>query len=183
MYVTDVRQQQGPLKERYRQHPEQARIADTVESLPADLRDPTRVRAGRTGPPAFEIAIGLHRAAGGDGTLPCPGDVLAAALVACQELTVRMVAANMGIELESVQVKVTSHADLRGTLAIDRETKVGAQRLDIETHVRVRGGDPERSRRLLAAAERYCSTLDTLRNPPRISTRFTCDHVEVAEPA
>ncbi len=178
MYLVDVRQQQAPLKERLRQQPEQARITDTVESLPSDLRDPTRVRAGRTGEPAFEIAIGLHRVAGGDGMLPCPGDVLAAALVACQELTLRMVAANMGIDLESVHVKVTSHADLRGTLALDRQTKVGAQKLEVATHVRVRDGDPERARRLLAAAERYCSTLDTLRNPPEISTTFTCEHVQ-----
>jgi uncharacterized OsmC-like protein len=178
MYLVDVRQRQTPLKERYREHPEQARITDTVESLPADLRDPTRVRVGRTAEPAFEISVGLHRAAGGDAPLPCPGDVLAAALVACQELTVRMVAANMGIELEAVHVQVTSRADLRGTLAVDRLTKVGAQTLEVATHVRVRGSDPERARRLLAASERYCSTLDTLRNPPEISTRFTCEHVD-----
>jgi uncharacterized OsmC-like protein len=177
MYVVDVRQQQAPLKERYRAHPEQARITDTVESLPSDPRDPRRVVVGRAAAPAFEIAVGLHRAAGGEAPLPCPGDVLAAALVACQELTVRMVAANMDIDLESVHVRVTTQADLRGTLGIDRQTKVGAQRLDVATHVRIRGGDPERARRLLAAAERYCSTLDTLRNPPEIATSFTCEHV------
>jgi uncharacterized OsmC-like protein len=177
MYLIDVRQHQASIKEGMRRDPEQARIEDTVESLPSDLRDPMRVRVGRSGEHPFEISVGLHRAAGGDGTLPCPGDVLAAALIACQELTVRMVAANMGIELDAVRVAVTSRADLRGTLAIDRNVKVGVQQMDVRTHVRVRGGDPERARRLLAAAERYCSVLDTLRHPPEITASFTCEHL------
>ncbi len=177
MYVVDVRQHQSPIKEAFRRDPEQARITDTIESLPSDLRDPMRVRVGRMGDRAFEVRVGLHPAAGGDGTLPCPGDVLAASLAACQELTVRMVAANMGIELQDVRVTVTCRSDLRGTLAIDRSTKVGIQQMDVRTHVRVRGGDPERARRLLAAAERYCSILDTLRNPPDMSATFTFEHV------
>jgi uncharacterized OsmC-like protein len=171
MYVVDVRQRQAPIKDDLRQHPERARIADVVESLPSDLRDPTRVRVGRPG--VFEVAVGLHRVAGGDGVLPCPGDVLQAALVACQELTVRMVAANMGIELEDVRVTVTGKSDLRGTLAIDRDTKVGIQKLEVSTHVTVRDGDPERARRMLAAAERYCSILDTLRHPPEVTATFS----------
>jgi len=182
MYLVDVRQRQAPIKEDLRKHPEKARIADVVQSLASDLRDPTRVRVGRAGARAFEIAVGLHPVAGGDGAQPCPGDVLEAALAACQELTVRMVAANMGIELEDVRVAVTGTSDLRGTLAIDRGTKVGIQRLEVRTHVVVRGGDAERAHRLLAAAERYCSILDTLRNPPEIAATFTFDHVAAGPP-
>ncbi len=178
MYLVDVRQQQAPLKEEMRQHPERAKITDTVQSLPSDLRDPMHVRAGRVGDKPFEITVGVHRSAGGDGKFPCPGDVLAASLVACQELTVRMVAANMGIDLEDIRVTVTASSDLRGTLGIDRNTKVGIQTLDVATHVVVRGGDPERARRLLAASERYCSILDTLRHPPEITARFTFEHLE-----
>jgi len=108
MYAIDVRQIQAPIKEEYRSHPERARIQDVVHSLPSDLSDPTRVRVGRAGPKGFEIAIGVHRGVGGDGTLPCSGDVLAAALAGCQELSVRMVAANMGVQLEDVRVEVSA---------------------------------------------------------------------------
>jgi uncharacterized OsmC-like protein len=183
MYTVDVRQHQASIKEDLRQHPDRARIADTVHSLPSDLRDPMRVRIGRADGRAFEIAVGLHPVAGGDGTLPCPGDVLEAALAACQELTVRMVAANMGLALDHVRVTVTGTSDLRGTLALDRATKVGIQKLEVRTHVVVRGGDAERARRLLAAAERYCSILDTLRNPPEVLAAFTFDHVADGAPA
>jgi uncharacterized OsmC-like protein len=177
MYAIDVRKIQTPIKEEYRSHPERARIDDVVHSLPSDLSDPTRVRVGRSGPKGFEIAIGVHRGVGGDGTLPCSGDVLAAALAGCQELSVRMVAANMGVELEDVRVEVTAQGDLRGALGLDRNTKVGLERLEIRTHVKVRGGDPDRARRLLEAAERYCAILDTLRHPPAIEAHFTLDHI------
>ncbi|HEY7649833.1 MAG TPA: OsmC family protein [Methylomirabilota bacterium] len=176
MYAIDVRTIQTPIKDEYRRHPERARIEDVVHSLPSDLGDPTRVRVGRSGPQGFEIAIGVHRGVGGDGTLPCSGDVLAAALAGCQELSVRMVAANMGVELEDVRVEVTAQGDLRGALGLDRNTKVGLERLQIRTHVKVRGGDPDRARRLLEAAERYCAILDTLRHPPAIDASFTLDH-------
>jgi uncharacterized OsmC-like protein len=104
--------------------------------------------------------------------------VLAAALAGCQELTLRMVAASMGIELADVQVEVTARGDLRGALALDRTARIGIEKLEVRTRVVVRGGDPERARRLLEAAERYCAILDTLRHPPEITTEFTLSHVE-----
>src|SRR5207244_12327367 len=97
MYTVDGRRHQASIKEDLRQHPERARIADTVQSLPSDLRDPMRVRIGRADGRAFEIAVGPHPVAGGDRTLPFPGDVLEAALAACDELTVRMAAATLGL--------------------------------------------------------------------------------------
>ena len=178
MYRIDLRQHQAPLKEELRRHHEKARLEDRVYSLPSDLSDPRRVRVGRTGEGAFEVALGAHRGVGGDGTLPCSGDVLAAALAGCQELTVRMVAATMGIELEDVRVEVTARGDLRGALALDRAAKIGLEKLDVRTSVTVRGGDPERARRLLEAAERYCAILDTLRHPPEITAAFTLNRVE-----
>ena len=150
--------------------------SELSNSLPSDLADPLRVRVGLTGEPAFEITLGAHRGVGGDGTLPCSGDVLSAALAGCQELTLRMVAANMGIELAEVHVEVTARGDLRGALALDRTTRIGIERLDVRTRVVVRGGDPERARRLLEAAERYCAILDTLRHPPQITTEFSLSH-------
>jgi uncharacterized OsmC-like protein len=178
MYTINLQELQAPIKEELRQDPEKARVTDTVRSLPSDLRDPMRVRVGRTGEHPFEIAIGAHHRVGGDGTLPCSGDVLAAALAGCQELTVRMVAANMGIELEDVRVEVAGTADLRGALGLDRNTKIGIQKLELRTHVTVRGGNPERARKLLEAAERYCAILDTLRNPPEIAATFTFTHAD-----
>ena len=72
-------------------------------------------------------------------TVPCSGDILASALAVCEESTLRSVAANMGIELESVHV------------------------------------DPERAKRLVSSAERFCSTLQTLRHGVEVSTEFALE--------
>ena len=79
----------------------------------------------------------------------------------------------MGVELESVHVDVRINWDFRGTLGVDREAKVGASGIEMTTRVRVEDGvDPERAKRLLSSAERYCSTLQTLRDGVDVSTTF-----------
>jgi uncharacterized OsmC-like protein len=79
----------------------------------------------------------------------------------------------MGVELESVEVDVKIHWDFRGTMGVDREVPVGATGIDMRSQVKVKEGvDPERAKRLLASAERYCSTLQTLRNGVEVKTDF-----------
>jgi hypothetical protein len=73
------------------------------------------------------VPVGVHRAVGGPHDAPTPGDILCAALAACQDSTVRMVANLMGVELEFLEVEVTADADVRGALAIDMQVPVGFQ--------------------------------------------------------
>ena len=96
--------------------------------------------------------------------MPCSGDVLLAALVACQEITLRMVAANMGIAIEHLEVVAEADWDPRGTLAMGREYPIGIRAITCRTTVTISGDERgERAERLLRSAERYCVVLDTLR--------------------
>jgi hypothetical protein len=71
----------------------------------------------------------------------------------------------------AVDVKI--HWDFRGTMGVDRDVKVGATGVEMRTQVKVKDGvDPERAKRLLSSAERYCSTLQTLRNGVEVATTF-----------
>jgi uncharacterized OsmC-like protein len=82
----------------------------------------------------------------------------------------------MGIELESVQTDVRIDWDFRGTMGVSREVPVGATGIEMRTTVRVKDGvDPARAERLLASAERYCSTLQTLRNGVEVKTDFSIE--------
>lgn len=167
-YQVDLRAIQAPLRERYRAEPASARVVTAAASVPSDLQDPRHCAVAPADYPQVVIRSGLHPAAGGAGDTPCSGDVLAAALAICEESTLRSVAANLGLELESVHVEARVHWDFRGTMAVDREVPVGATAVELRTRVRVKEGvDPERARRLLASAERYCSTLQTLRSGVR----------------
>ena len=46
----------------------------------------------------------------------------------------------------------------------------------MRTRVKVKEGvDPDRAKRLLSSAERYCSTLQTLRHGVEVSTEFALE--------
>src|SRR5919204_2840136 len=107
---------------------------------------------------------GAHPAAGGTGDVPCSGDLLLGALAACQETTIRMVAASMGIELEGIEVELEGDWDPRGTLAMG-DYPIGLKNIRCQTRLNVKDDvQGERAERLLRSAEKYCVVLNTLRN-------------------
>lgn len=172
-YSIDLKSIQAPLKENYRSDPATARVTTSARSAASDLADPRHCAVTPVEYPHVVINSGLHPAAGGAGDTPCSGDILAAALAICEESTLRSVAANMGIELEAVEVQVDIDWDFRGTMGVDREVPVGATGIRMRTRVKVKEGmDEERARRLLGSAERYCSALQTLRNGVTVTTDF-----------
>lgn len=169
----NLRELQAPLKTEYQQHPEAARITLRVKSSPSDLADPLHCAVSPEANPEVVWRSGAHPGVGGVGDVPCSGDLLLGALAACQEITVRMVAAAMGIELESLEVEAIGDLDLRGTLGIDREAAVGFTNISCEARVTVKGdGRPERAKRLLENAERYCVVLNTLRTGVNVESSF-----------
>jgi uncharacterized OsmC-like protein len=169
----NLRELQAPIKRRYEEDPETARITMTVRSGPSDLSDPLHVAIVPDAAPGLTWASGAHPGVGGAGDVPCSGDLLMGALAACQEVTLRMVAAAMGVELEAIEVEVSGEADLRGTLAMSRDVPVGVTAITCATRVRVKDGtNPERARRLLENAERYCVVLNTLRNGVPVESVF-----------
>jgi uncharacterized OsmC-like protein len=175
-YTLDLKSVQAPLKERYRSDPGSALVVTAARSASSDLSDPRHFAVAPSEFPRATIRAGLHPAAGGAGDAPCSGDILASALAICEESTVRSVAANMGVELESVDVDVRIHWDFRGTMGVDRDVPVGATGIDMRTRVKVKDSvNPERAKRFLSSAERYCSTLQTLRNGVEVSTEFALE--------
>ena len=172
----NLRELQAPIKRRYEAEPEAARITMTVRSAPSDLSDPLHVAIAPDAVPGLTWRSGAHPGVGGAGDAPCSGDLLMGALAACQEVTLRMVASAMGIELEAVEVEVSGEADLRGTLAMARDVPVGVTGITCRTRVRVKEGtNPERASRLLENAERYCVVLNTLRAGVEVRSDFRLD--------
>lgn len=166
-----LRERQAPLKARYENDAESAKLAMTVRSV-TNGSDPTRCTVasdGFDGAAGVSWEAGAHPMAGGEGDLACSGDLLLASLAACQEITLRMVAAAMGIELREVEVTIEGDLDFRGTMGIDAETPVGFQQ--IRSIVRFDADAPvERLQRLAARAERFCVVGATLREGTALTT-------------
>ncbi len=169
--MSTLRERQAPLKAQYEADPESAKLVMTVRSATTS-DDPTRCTVAscdREGNPVVSWHAGAHPMAGGEGDLACSGDLLLASLAACQEITLRMVAAAMGIALRDVEVTIEGDLDFRGTMGIDAETPVGFQQ--IRSSVRFDAdAAPERLQRLAQRAERYCVVGATLREGTALTT-------------
>src|SRR2546428_13641211 len=114
----NVRELQSPIRQRYKDDPQAAQIRLRVRSAQADLSDPLHCSAVGVSTPDISWRSGAHAAVGGTGDVPCSGDILLGALAACQETTIRTVAANLGTEPASLEVVVEAARDARGTLAV-----------------------------------------------------------------
>ena len=174
----DVRALQAPIRQRFHDDPGSAPEVLRVTGGSGDLTDPLHCVVSPESVPTAVFRSGAHPAVGGDGDVPCSGDHLLAALAACQETTLRMVAANMGIDLEELEVSVEGDWDPRGTLALGKEFPIGITAVRAHTRVVVRGDERgERAERLLRSAERYCVVLSTLRAGVPVESTFTLESV------
>ena len=171
----NVRELQTPIRDHYKRDPHAAQIRLEVTSAQADLGDPLHCAVLPLSAPQITWRSGAHPAVGGTGDVPCSGDLLLGALAACQETTIRMVAANMGIELESLKVEVDADWDARGTLAMG-DFPIGLTAIRCTTRVTVpQDVKGERADRLLRSAEKYCVVLNTLRNGVPVESTFSLD--------
>jgi uncharacterized OsmC-like protein len=161
----DLRAAQRPLKDRYREDPDAARITLKAEASEADAPVSCSVDVGR----AVQEAQ-AHVGVAGPGTAACSGDMLLGALAACAQLTCQMVAASMGIEAERIAVTVEGDLDLRGTLGVDREVTPGFEAIRARFEVDAPDASDEAIASLISKTERYCTVLQTLRRPPEVET-------------
>src|SRR3954462_8661892 len=163
----DLRSTQAPLKERYREDPETARITLTADGSAADGPISCSVDLGRA---VYEAEA--HVGVGGAGTAACSGDLLLGALAACAQLTCQMVATAMGLDVRSVNVTVDGDLDLRGTLGLDREVGAGFDTIRLKFAVDAPDVSDEDLASLFEKTERYCTVLQTLTTPPPVASEL-----------
>jgi uncharacterized OsmC-like protein len=162
----ELRDLQAPLKARYRDEPDAARITLTARASEQDAPTSCSVDLGR-----LIQAAEAHPGVGGAGTAACSGDLLLGALAACAQLTCQMVASAMGIDTERIAVHVEGDLDLRGTLGIDRSVSPGFEEIRLSFDVDAPGASDDELASLIEKTERYCTVLQTLRQPPPVESR------------
>jgi uncharacterized OsmC-like protein len=162
MKADELRSLQAPLKERYRERPDAARVTLSAEG---------RIGAGisckvRTGKALVEA--GLHPATGGTGLVTCSGDMLLEALVACAGVTLRAVATALGIEIREGTVRGEGDLDVRGTLGVSKDAPVGFQAIRLHFDLATDATEDQMAT-LIRLTERYCVVYQTLRHSPCMS--------------
>jgi uncharacterized OsmC-like protein len=156
----ELRAQQEPLKQLYREQPERAIVTlKAAGELGAGVT--CSVQTGRA-----LIEAGLHPATGGDGLSLCSGDLLLEALAACAGVTMRAVATSLGVAVTG-RVLVEGDLDFRGTLAVDRDAPVGFESIRVAFELKSDASDEELAT-LLKLTQRYCVVFQTLAHPPEL---------------
>jgi len=91
-----------------------------------------------------------------------------ASLGSCQAITYRFWAAQLGVELDSITVRVEGDLDLRGFFGVDDRVRPGFSGVHVE--VTVAGPESEeRYAELAAAVDEHCPVLDLFKNPVPVS--------------
>jgi uncharacterized OsmC-like protein len=162
----DLRSLQEPLKDAYRERPEEALITlRAVGSLGEGIS--CSVATGRA-----MAEAGLHPASGGDGTLLCSGDMLLEALAACAGVTLRAVSTSIDVPVRGGSVNVEGDLDFRGTLSVAKDAPVGFTAIRVRFELDTDATD-EQLDTLLRLTERYCVVLQTIVKSPTISLERT----------
>jgi len=163
MDSTAMRALQAPLKAKYREDPEAARLTLKARGSIDDDSVACRVETAR----AIAVA-GLHRATGGSGADLCSGDMLLEALVACAGVTLKAVATALDIEMRKGIVLAEGDLDFRGTLGLEKDVPVGFQAIRMTFEIDSDASEEEINR-LVKLTERYCVIFQTLNQKPELS--------------
>ena len=135
-------------------------IADTRQAIADDAANAHAVFTAQgtlVGVTEVDIRTGAHsfkadepRSLGGGGVAANPMQYALASLGSCQAITYRVWAAQLGVNLDSITVRVEGDLDLRGFLGVDDGVRPGLSAVRVE--VTVAGPESEERYAELAAA-------------------------------
>jgi len=148
-----------------RNRPDKCRVETTVEShLLENFRSQIKARQ-------FNLIADQPENMGGTNLGPRPSELLLAALAACHEVTYRLYADAMDIELKDVAVNVTGISDARGFFNVDDEIAAGFSEVFGDINI-VSNASEEDIERLRLAVNRHCPVLDDLRKPLKVELKL-----------
>jgi uncharacterized OsmC-like protein len=162
MDSAELRAVQQPLKDAYREDPQQA-----VVTLRAEGQLDDAISCSVATGPALTVA-GLHPATGGDGSLACSGDMLLQALVACAGVTLRAVATSLQVPVTGGTITAEGDLDFRGTLAVSKDAPVGFRSIRLTFDLDTKAS-AEQVQTLIRLTERFCVVYQTLARPAELA--------------
>ena len=165
MNVTELKNLQAPLKDKYREQPDSAIITLKAEGNIGEGIS-CKVETGKA-----MVEAGLHPATGGTGMLACSGDMLLEALVACAGVTLQAVATAIEVKIKSGTVRAEGDLDFKGTLGVSKEVPVGFKTIRLEFDLDTDAGE-EQLAALKKLTERYCVVYQTLARGVDVHTTF-----------
>jgi len=137
--------------EYYTQNPDKA-LSHDKEAI-AVVEEGLRVRA--TGPDGQTLVCDMPKALGGGATAPSPGWMMRASLANCEAVMIALRAAQLGVELTTLEVRVGSVSDDRGMLGMDDSKLAGPMSMTISIRIGAEGVSSEKLHEIIEWAEKH----------------------------
>ena len=144
-----------------RNNPDKCRVEVHADSrLVEAFRSHARTRG-------FDVIVDQPENMGSTNQGPRPSELLLAALAACHEVTYRLYADAMDIELKSIAVSVTGVSDARGFFNLEEGVAAGFS--EVHGEIRIESDAPDEDiERLREMVNLHCPVLDDLRKPVKV---------------
>jgi uncharacterized OsmC-like protein len=113
------------------------------------------LRARATGPDGQTLLCDMPTGIGGGATAPTSGWMMRAALANCEAVMIALAAAQLGVELTALEVRVGSTSDDRGMLGMDDSVPAGPLNMQINIRIGAAGVPAETLHEIVAWAERH----------------------------
>jgi uncharacterized OsmC-like protein len=165
MKIVDLPARQAPLKEKYRRDPKAAQVTLRAQGRLAE-GIACVLPLGKV-----ELDVEPHPGVGGNVDSLSPANIFLGSIAACYGITMKAVAAHLGIDIRCGTVKAEGDLDLRGTLGVAEEAPIGFTQVRVTAELDTEASD-EQLKTLAAMAEKYAVVLQTLAAPPEVSTSW-----------
>jgi uncharacterized OsmC-like protein len=101
------------------------------------------LRARATGPDGQTLLCDMPTALGGGASAPSPGWTMRAALASCEAIMITLRAAQLGLALSTLEVRVGSTSDDRGMMGMDDAVPAGPLNMQIGIRIGADGASAE----------------------------------------
>lgn len=162
MANTTIRDAIEQLSRLFAQQPEKARARSAPAA--AVLDDGLKVQV--TGRHGETVSTDMSPALGGGGSAPNPGWLLRAAMASCHVTMIAMRAAQTAVTLTSLEVTVSSEADVRGMLGTDDGVSAGLSGLRTHVKIGARNATADQLREIVRWADEHSPVGCTIRQSP-----------------
>ena len=142
----------------YTENPEKAISQDSVAT--AIVENGLLCKA--TGPNGWELFSDMPKGIGGTNTAPSPGWLLRAGLANCDATMIALRAAELGIELTTLEVSVGSTSDDRGLLQIDDSIHAGPQNVWVKVKIGAKDIPEEKLMEIVRWVEKHSPVGDAI---------------------
>lgn len=161
----------GTAREYLSAHPDEARYRDS----PATAVVESGLRVTITGDDGASAVTDMVAGVGGDGSAPSPGWLFRAAYASCLATLIAMRAAESGVTLTRLEVRVDSESDDRGILGISAAIPAGPISAGIAVRAAASGIDEDVLREVIAWGVSHCPVDDAVRRAIPVELRVEID--------